>query len=76
MTATAIFQDTYFGATEMVLSTFKTSRQGAKVVRFRWTKADGAEGCITTGFAPSGFPTAAHGVAAANRHALFSNVQG
>lgn len=74
--ATATFQDCYFGATEMALTSFKTARQGAKVVRFRWTKAEGAEGSITTGFASSGFQSVAHGIAAANRHAMFSNVKG
>lgn len=74
MTHSATFQDTYFGATEMTIASFKTSRQGAKFVRFRWVKATGAEGCITTGFSPSGFANEAAAIAAANRHALFSNV--
>jgi hypothetical protein len=50
------------------------SRRGAKVVRFRWTPA-ASQGRATTGFKSSGFPTEARGIAAAQRHAMFSNVK-
>lgn len=75
MTNTATFQDTYGAPKEMVLETFKIVVRGAKVIRFRWIKADkDAPGCVTTGFIASGFKSADAAVAAAKSHALFSNV--
>jgi hypothetical protein len=73
--ATAIFQDTYFGATPMILTRFKTSSHGSKVVRFRWAPSpNAAPGCITTGIVATGFSTAARAIEVATRHPLFSNV--
>lgn len=71
---TATFKDTWFGAVPMVLTSFKTSRAGSKVVRYRWTLAPGTEACVTTGFVPSGFASIERAVTAACAHALFSNV--
>jgi hypothetical protein len=70
---TATFQDTYFGATKMALVPVKTTRRGARVIRFRWEKVADAVGCITTGFAGT-FPTIGAAISAASRHASFSNV--
>lgn len=72
--ATATFQDSYFGPTQMTVASFKTTRQGAKVTRFRWMPI-AASGCITTGFVPHGFSSEAMAVAAAIRNARFSNIQ-
>lgn len=73
MMATATFQDLYYGQTPMILMPFKTSRASARVTRFRWVK-DGANGCIVTGYSPSGFASPEAGIAAASRHARFSNI--
>lgn len=64
----AIFQDTYFGPTEVVVIAFRTKRDGERVIRFRWEKAPGVKGCITTGFGSAGFPTVDAAISAAKRH--------
>lgn len=69
---TAIFYDTYFGATPMRLNSFFTSRGGERVTCYRWEPSI-PTGCITTGMGTA-FRSIAAGVAAARRHARFVNV--
>lgn len=72
--ATATFHDLYFGEVAVILVPFRTKISGQRVIRFRWEKAEGVEGCITTGFRTAGFPTADVGIAAAGRHARFQQI--
>jgi hypothetical protein len=67
---TVTFHDTYFGATAMQLVPVRTTRQGIKITRYRWTKVDGADGCITTGYKT--FATEAAAIATARRDVRFS----
>ncbi|MDR3736049.1 MAG: hypothetical protein P4L10_11000 [Acidobacteriaceae bacterium] len=64
--ATATSTRGFRGMPEVVnLETFKTVRNGQKVVRFRW---------IDCGFAAS-FPTIDRAIKAAQSHAQLSNIQ-
>jgi hypothetical protein len=70
--ATATFNDVWFGEVPAHLVSFKTSRGGVAVVRYRWRAQKGGTSC---GFASGGFPSVARAIAAALSHARFSNIE-
>jgi hypothetical protein len=69
--ATATYRDCYAGPVAASLVPFRTKRRGETVTRFRWLQANGQG---AGGFVSGGFATVAGAVAAAQRHAEFSNV--
>lgn len=68
--ATATFNDTWAGNVPAELVGFKTKRRGEAVTRYRWTSRVSNTG----GFVASGFATIEGAIAAAQRHANFSEV--
>lgn len=68
--ATATFKDTWAGAVPAHVIAFKTTRNGARVTRYRWQRVDGMHCCGST------FTTVAAAVAAKLRDARFADVQG
>lgn len=69
---TAIFQDTYAGATEMTVKATKTTRRGVRMTVYSWVPVS-AGSCITPGFRP--FASIERAVIAAKCHARFSGVR-
>lgn len=69
--AIATFNDTYAGFIPCALVPYMTSRNGARVIRYRWLADNGS---LVGGYA-SAFQTVKGGVAAASRHRGFSNIR-
>lgn len=69
--ATAIYNDIWSGQVVATVVAFRTKRRGETVSRYRWLQSNGM---AAGGFVAGGFSTVAGAVAAAQRHACFSDV--